>query len=160
MECEKREMNVYRQGKVITDQFYIDDDYNVPDARNDVKNVILGEGNLLIEDMKTVENYIRVSGKLVFKVLYLAEGEEPRLNSLEGRFPFEEMVYMEEVQDGNLFLKLAQTDVTVTMIHSRKLNVKALCELQLCSERKETLSLTADMSADFPLYKKYRKDEI
>lgn len=67
---------------------------------------------------------------------------------------------MEEVQDGNLFLKLAQTDVTVTMIHSRKLNVKALCELQLCSERKETLSLTADMSADFPLYKKYRKDEI
>lgn len=160
MECEKREMNVYRQGKVITDQFYIDDDYNVPDARNDVKNVILGEGNLLIEDMKTVENYIRVSGKLVFKVLYLVEGEEPRLNSLEGRFPFEEMVYMEEVQDGNLFLKLAQTDVTVTMIHSRKLNVKALCELQLCSERKETLSLTADMSADFPLYKKYRKDEI
>lgn len=160
MECEKREMNVYRQGKVITDQFYIDDDYNVPDARNDVKNVILGEGNLLIEDMKTVENYIRVSGKLVFKVLYLAEGEEPRLNSLEGRFPFEEMVYMEEVQDGNLFLKLAQTDVTVTMIHSRKLNVKALCELQLCSERKETLSLTADMNADFPLYKKYRKDEI
>ena len=34
MECEKREMDVYRQGKVITDQFYIDDDYNVPDANS------------------------------------------------------------------------------------------------------------------------------
>ena len=57
MECEKRDMEVYRQGKVITDQFYIDDDYNVPDVKNDVKNVILGEGNLSIEDMKVVENY-------------------------------------------------------------------------------------------------------
>ena len=160
MECEKRQMDVYRQGKVTTDQFYIDDDYNVPDAKHDVKNVILGEGSLLIEDMKVVENYIRVSGKLVFKVLYLAEGEEVRLSALEGRFPFEEMVYMEEGAEGNLFLKLAQSDVTVTMIHSRKLNVKALCELQLCSERKETLSLTSDMDADFPLYKKYRKEQI
>ena len=160
MEYEKREMDVYRQGKVITDQFYIDDDYNVPDAKHDVKNVILGEGSLLIEDMKVVENYIRVSGKLVFKVLYLAEGEEVRLSALEGRFPFEEMVYMEEGAEGNLFLKLAQTDVTVTMIHSRKLNVKALCELQLCSEQKETLSFTSDMDADFPLYKKYRKEQI
>lgn len=160
MECEKRDMDVYRQGKVITDQFYIDDDYNVPDTKNDVKNVVLGEGSLLIEDMKAVENYIRVSGKLVFKVLYIADDEELKLGTLEGRLPFEEMVYMDEVQEGNLFLKTAQTDVTVTMVHSRKLNIKALNELQICSERKETLSLTADMETDFPLYKKYRKEQI
>ena len=61
MECERRDMDVYRQGKVITDQFYVDDDYNVPDAKNDVGSVIIGEGNLLVEDMKVVENYIRVS---------------------------------------------------------------------------------------------------
>lgn len=160
MECEKRDMEVYRQGKIITDQFYIDDDYNVPDAKNDVKSVVLGEGSLSIEDMKVVENYIRVSGKLVFKVLYMAEGEDTRLNALEGRMPFEEMVYMEEAQDGNLFMKLAQAEVTVTMIHSRKLNIKALCELQICPEKKETISLTTDMNADFPLYKKYKKEQV
>lgn len=160
MECEKRQMDVYRQGKVTTDQFYIDDDYNVPDTKNDVRNVILGEGSLLIEDMKTVENYIRVSGSLAFKVLYIADEEELRLGTLEGRLPFEEMVYMEDTQEGNPFLKAAQTDVTVTMIHSRKLNIKALCELQLCSEQKETLSLTSDIETEFPLYKKYRKEQI
>ena len=36
MECERRDMDVYRQGKAITDQFYVDDDYNVPDAKSDV----------------------------------------------------------------------------------------------------------------------------
>ncbi len=160
MECEKREMDVYRQGKVITDQFYIDDDYNVPDVKNDVGNVILGEGNLQVEDLKVVENYIRVSGKLIFKVLYVSEGGEMRPGALEGRIPFEEMVYMEEAQEGTPFVKLAQTDVTVTMIHSRKLNIKALCELEICSEKRDTLSLTTDVTADFPVYKKSRQEQL
>lgn len=160
MECEKREMDVYRQGKVITDQFYIDDDYNVPDVKNDVGNVVLGEGNLQVEDLKVVENYIRVSGKLIFKVLYVAEGAEVRLSALEGRIPFEEMVYIEESQEGTPFVKLAQTDVTVTIIHSRKLNIKALCELEICSEKRDSLSLTTDVAADFPVYKKSRQEQL
>ena len=60
MEYVTRQMQTYKTGKVITDQFYIDDDYNVPDAKSDVKKVILGEGTLTVEDMKVVENYIRV----------------------------------------------------------------------------------------------------
>lgn len=160
MEYDKREMEVYRQGKTLADQFYIDDDYNVPDAKSDVKSVILGEGSLLVEDMKIVENYIRVSGKLLFKVLYVAEGIEVRLGTLEGRLPFEEMIYMEEAQEGNLFVKLAQADLTVTMIHSRKLNIKALAELQICSEGKESLEITSDITGDVPLYKKYRKQQV
>ncbi len=160
MEYGKKDLDVYRQGKVIADQFYVDDDYNVPDAKDDVKEIILGEGSLVVEDLRIVENYIRVSGKLVFKVLYETEGEEMRLSSLEGRMPFEEMVYMEEPQEGGLFIKLAQADVTVTMIHSRKLNVKALCEIQVCSERKDVITLTTDADAEFSLYKKYGTKQI
>ena len=43
MEYEKKELLIYQQGKTITDQFYIDDDYNVPDAKNDVRRVVLSE---------------------------------------------------------------------------------------------------------------------
>ena len=63
MEYVTKQMQTYQTGKSITDQFYIDDDYNVPDAKGDVKRVILGEGTLHVEDMKVVENYIRASGK-------------------------------------------------------------------------------------------------
>ena len=76
MEYVTKQMQTYKTGNIITDQFYIDDDYNVPDAKNDVKKVILGEGTLTVEDMKVVENYIRVSGKLNFKVLYVTEEGE------------------------------------------------------------------------------------
>ena len=160
MECEKKGFQVYRQGRVITDQFYIDDDYNVPDVKSDVRDVILGKGTLGIEDMKVVENYIRVSGKLYFRILYAADEGEMHLGALEGQIPFEEMVYMEEAQEDTLFVKLAEAELTVTMIHSRKLNIKALAELQICSEGKEELSVTTDIEAGFPLYKKQKKQQL
>lgn len=114
MEYEKKELLIYQQGKTITDQFYIDDDYNVPDVKSDVRRVVLSEGALQVEDVKVVENYIRVSGKMNFKVLYAAEDAENRLACLEGRLPFEEMVYMEEPLKGNPFIKSSDIDVTVT----------------------------------------------
>ena len=101
MEYEKKEFTAYRQGRTIRDQFYIDDDYNVPDARHDVKRVILGDGVLQIEDIKRVENYVRVSGKMNFKVLYVTDEGEMRMAFLEGNIPFEEMVYVEEEPEEN-----------------------------------------------------------
>ena len=62
MEYVTKQMQTYKTGNTIMDQFYIDDDYNVPDVKNDVKKVILGEGTITVEDMKVVENYIRVAG--------------------------------------------------------------------------------------------------
>ena len=35
MEYMKKQIPTYRAGQVITDQFYIDDDYNVPDVKSD-----------------------------------------------------------------------------------------------------------------------------
>ena len=154
MEYEKKELLIYQQGKTITDQFYIDDDYNVPDAKNDVRRVVLSEGTLQVEDVKVVENYIRVSGKMNFRVLYAADDSENRLACLDGRLPFEEMVYMEEPLTGNPFIKSSDIDITVTMIHSRKLNVKALAELQVCSEGQEQVELTIDAENGQELYKK------
>lgn len=160
MEYDKKEFLVYRQGRTITDQFYIDDDYNVPDAKHDVNRVILGEGTLTVEDMKKVENYVRVSGKMNFKVLYVTDEGEMRLAFLEGRIPFEEMVYTEEEPEENLFVKAMDCDVSVTMIHSRKLNIKALVELQICSEGKREESLTLDAQGKTGLYKRYEKQDI
>lgn len=160
MEYDKKEFLVYRAGKTITDQFYIDDDYNVPDAKHDVKRVIMGEGTLQVEDMKRVENYVRVSGKMNFRVLYVTDEGEMRPAFLEGRIPFEEMVYTEEEPEANLFLKSRDCDLSVTMIHSRKLNIKAMAEICLCSEGKQDERLTLDVEDGGKLFKKYTKNDL
>ena len=159
MEYVTRQMQTYRTGNRITDQFYIDDDYNVPDAKSDVKKVILGEGTLAVEDMKVVENYIRVSGKMNFKVLYVTDEGETRLSCLEGRIPFEEMIYLEQEPVGNLFVQSSSADLTVTAIHSRKLSIKTLAELTVCSEGKQESELTTDIECGQSLYKSICDDE-
>ena len=49
MECEKRYFTVYHQGKEMNDQFYLDEDFNVPDIKRDVQRIILSEGKVHID---------------------------------------------------------------------------------------------------------------
>ena len=73
MELIRKQVRMNQMGKTVTDQFMIDGDYNVPDAKNDVGSVLSSEGSLRIEETRRVENYLRVTGKLNFKVLYVTD---------------------------------------------------------------------------------------
>ena len=49
MELIKKRIQTNVIGKTITDQFVIDDDYNVPDSKSDVGRVVAGEGTVKVE---------------------------------------------------------------------------------------------------------------
>ena len=155
MEFEKKYFNVYRQGREITDQFYLDEDFNVPDMKRDVQRIILSEGKIQIEDIKRVENYIRVTGEMLFKVLYVTDEGETKITSLDGKLPFEEMVYTEEEPLENIFVKYANADLTVNVIHSRKLNLKAVVDMKLLSDGQREEEILYDISDNISLYKRY-----
>ena len=157
MEYEKKEMLIYQQGKTITDQFYLDDDYNVPDARSDVGKVILSEGKLKVEELKEVENYIRAAGTLAFRILYESDDIEQKLCVLEGRIPFEEMIYAENDGEETFFIRNERTEFTVSVVHSRKLTLRVAAEMELGRERMRDEELTTDAESDFPVYKKRQK---
>lgn len=157
MELMKRRIRKNQTGKRIVDQFVVDDDYNVPDVKEDVKRIVLSEGNLKIDEVRPVENYVRVIGKLYFKVLYVAESMQPRLASLEGKLPFEEMIYAEEDEDMSFTVCDAKVDFSSSVIHSRKLNMKAMVELTLCPGKIVEEELAVDIESDVPVYKKQRE---
>ena len=123
MELRKKNVHCSQIGKRMIHQFFVDDDYNVPDAKNDVLRVVQGEGHVKVEGIERMENYLRVSGKLYFQVLYVTDEVEPKLSAVEGRLPFEEMVYIEE---GDAQVTYSVGDYRVefvpTLIHSRKMN--------------------------------------
>ena len=63
MELVKKQIHANQVGKKMVDQFLVDDDFNVPDTKNDVQRVVAGEGTVKIEDVRPVENYVRVTGR-------------------------------------------------------------------------------------------------
>ena len=160
MECLKKEIRTFEKQHIVSNQFYVDEDYNVPDAKRDVGKVILSAGELRIEEKKQVESYLKVSGKLAFKILYISDEAVPQLSSLDGRIPFEETIYLEEALEGNLVLQTAQTDLAVTVIHSRKLNLKTLAEISLDTEKCVQQDITMDIECGEPVLKKTKEEEI
>ena len=71
MEYVKRNVPVYQQGNTIFDQFYLNEDVNVADAKPDVRRVIHTDGVMKVEELKKVENYIRAVVKTyIFEYVY------------------------------------------------------------------------------------------
>ena len=160
MELVKKKVRTNMLGKTVIDQFMIDDDYNVPDMKSDIGRVISGEGNLKVEEVKRVENYLRVVGKLYFKVLYVTDGSDPHLASLDGKIPFEEMIYMEEEAAGEYVVQVTRIEFSAVVIHSRKLAIKAVAELAVHTERTVDEETTVDVEGGERIYKKQRPMEL
>lgn len=60
MELIKKQIHYNQEGKHTFDQFVLDEDYNVPDAKEDVRQIIQNIGTIKVEDIRMVENYILV----------------------------------------------------------------------------------------------------
>lgn len=157
MELMKRQIRKNEVKKGIVTQFVVDEDFNVPDVKDDVKRIVVSEGKVRIDDMRPVENYVRVMGKLYFRVLYETEGFEPGRCTLEGKIPFEEMIYTEEKQE-TYGVRECKVDFATSMIHSRKLNIKAVVDLEIGGEQITHDEVTVDVDSDISMYKK--KQEI
>ena len=155
MELIRKQVRMNQMGKTVTDQFMSGGDYNVPDAKSDVGRVLSGEGSLRIEETRRVENYLRVTGKLNFKVLYVTDSGDPRPGALEGMIPFEEMVYMEEENgEGEDIVQVQRVECGVSLIHSRKLAVKALAEMTVHTEQITEKQVTLDVDGEEGIYLK------
>lgn len=159
MELWTREIQTNAQGKIRLDQFVLDEDYNVPDSKRDMQRIIASEAKPIIENVMRVENYVKVNGKLEFQILYVGEGLEPALSSLEGKLPFEEMVYTEAGED-MYDVKMVRVDLRANMIHSRKLRLKAIVELELEEQKECSETIPMDVESDLSLYKKKGKKDI
>jgi len=158
MEIITKQIEMNQEVKRLTDQFVLDEDFNVPDSKNDVEKIVSSEGILHIDEIRPVENYLRVQGYVKFQILYMAEGIEPVFSGLEGKIPFVEMVYVEEKANLNYELQHARAEIAVQMIHSRKLRIKAMGELNLVSAKQNIEEIPTDVEGS--VFKKEKQLEL
>lgn len=156
MELIQKAIRYNQEGKRTFDQFYLDEDYNVPDTKEDVRQIVQGKGEVKIEDIRLVENYVRISGKLYFQILYVTDQGEPQPSVLEGKIPFEEMVYTEGQDMEQYFVQNIRVEFGTTLVHSRKISIRAMVEMEIGREKLEDEETAVDLECDIPVYKKKR----
>lgn len=154
MELIRKPIHYTQEGKSIFDQFYLDEDYNVPDQKDDVQRIIQGSAECRPEDVRPVENYVKVTGKVYFRILYITASGDPKPAVLEGKLPFEEMVYAENDGNETFFIRNMRTEFTGSVVHSRKLSLRIMTELEIGRESLRDEELTVDVESDIPVYRK------
>ena len=135
MNLRKAKLRMGDEKKTASVQIAVEDDINISDTKPDVTEVVFDKGELYIDEIKVGTDYANVKGKFVFSVLYYsAEGEKP-LYSMSGAIAVEEHITMEGVKTGD-FVTVQQhlEDLSVMMINSRKISVRALITLHLTSD--------------------------
>lgn len=132
MQLVKKEIrtNNHKTSKSI--QLTIDDDFNVTDTKPDIDKIILSQGQVVIDDTEAMVDRILVKGHVSFKLLYSLAKTEGELDSMEGSVPFEETINVDNLLP-SCETKVAcnMEDLTISLIHSRKVEVKGLIHLKI-----------------------------
>lgn len=145
-------------------QMTLEDDVIISDSRPDAAKLILDRGNMAVDEVKVTDDHVTVKGKLEFSVLYLTEkgsGAEGRndVACMEGEIPFEEMVFMEGVRNGDgVNVDWEIEDLSIGLINSRKISVQSLIGLSLSCEEIRDEETAVDLHSDEPV--EFRKKTL
>ena len=146
---ELKKENIHRIGLVAegavcgtTASFTLDDDFNVPDAKPDAKAVVREVGTVRVLEKKCTGGRLHIRGVLSVNVLYLGENGAG-MYGIENEIPFDEMIHMNRADCQDILVHAELDDISSALVHSRKINVKALITVKtVCEEMKDEVIVT------------------
>ncbi|MBQ7841555.1 MAG: DUF3794 domain-containing protein [Lachnospiraceae bacterium] len=149
MEFIQKSIHMDQMKCAASAQVTLEDDINITDAKPDVYQLVMEQGQVDIEEVRAVEDHVHVKGTLKFQVLYISDEEVRCPACMEGMLSFSESVFMNGVSaSDNVQVKPVLEDLSVGMINSRKLSVQALVDLSLCVEVVEECQTAVGFEGD------------
>ncbi|MCM1157821.1 MAG: DUF3794 domain-containing protein [Bacteroidales bacterium] len=148
MEFIKREIRNFTWKVKNAMQFTIDDTINIPENLLDMERLILVKGNVVIEETQAQTSRFQVKGTLNYQILYCADKEGNVFDSLNGKVPFVEYINADGTSETDYIeVHASLNDLTVTMLHSRKISLKALIGIDYQVKENETFQAVTDIEA-------------
>lgn len=152
MELKKVKIHRNQEMGTAVSQITLDDDYNVPDYRPDIVKVLKEKGELRFDEVKAGSGVVWVKGSLIFRILYRSDQEMGKISCLRGEIPFQEKLNMDGLQE---FVPVRAhgdiEDITIGVINSRKLSVRAVVVLKAAAEEEvdEEFTVGAEEAEDY-----------
>ena len=148
VELRKESVQMLQVKSRASSQIPFDSVYHVPDARQDIGRLIQSKGAVCVDEVRLSEGKAFVSGNLKVDILYVGE-ENWKVSSLEAKLPFDEILNLDGIASGDkMCLKWDIEDLSVRMIHSRKLNIKAIVTLFAVVDEMMGIQLPVEISEE------------
>ncbi len=145
MEFIKKQITNYTWKVKNVMQFTLDDTINISENLLDIERLVLVKGNVVIEEVTPMVDRFQIKGSLNYQILYMADEESNTFDSVSGKVPFVEYINADGTKETDYVeVHASLNDITVTMLHSRKLSLKALIGIDYqVKEKDEFMALTA-----------------
>lgn len=135
MELEKKNIHMTKVSCKSSLQITLDEDFNVPDVKPDLEQIIKLQGQAVVKESKLNHGKLTITGRLKFNLLYLGNDAARPIHSIRGELPFEELVNMDEAcPEDHLTVRAHIEDLSSSVIHSRKVNVRSLILLEFAAK--------------------------
>lgn len=131
MDLSKKYIHMNQEkGKAVT-QITLDDDFNVPDMKPDLIRIILDKGEIRLDETTITQDHVWLKGVLKFSLLYRSDQEAGKISSMSGEIPFQESLAIDGANEYDTAkMSWEMEDLSIGIINSRKLSVKALVVLK------------------------------
>ncbi|MGN0484463.1 MAG: SPOCS domain-containing protein [Lachnospiraceae bacterium] len=147
MELKRKQIPMTGETGRAVSQIALDTDRNVPDNRPDMRKVVVGKGEIFTDEVKVTSDHVFLRGRLVYNVLY--EAENGQLKSLKGEIPFQENLSMDGITENEqVHLQWRTEELNITMIHSRKLGIRALLTVTVLHPVTQSATLCYEVSRE------------
>ncbi len=125
MELKKEDIQILRTKSKASSQVTFDVDYNVPDVKPDIGRMIQNKGEMTVEEVRLNEGHAFLKGKLQADLFMSVRRMGEFTVFLHP--PMEETLNLDGIVNGDkMCLKWEIEDLSIHIIHSRKMNIKAV----------------------------------
>ena len=154
MELKREDIQMLRVKSRATSQVTFDADYNVPDAKPDIGRMIQNKGDVHMEEVRLSDGRAFLKGALQVDLLYVGD-EEHKICSLSAKLPLDETLNLDGIVSGDkICLRWEIEDLSVHLIHSRKMNIKAIVTFYAAVDELAGIRLPAGVDEEAALQKK------
>ncbi len=137
-----------------TMQVLVQNDIIVPDIKSDMSKILQIDSCAMVEKVEVGDRRANINGSLALTILYVPEGDEKPVCSINTSVPFEALAENSMISIGSHCMVRADAyHVEFSMLNSRKLSVKVIVELDIRCIRENNVELVCDVSADVPIEK-------
>lgn len=144
MELRKENVHVLRVKSKAESQITFDEDYNVPDTKPDIGRMIQSKGQVQMDEVNLSDNKAFLKGTFSVDLLYVGDGEG-KVYSFTANLPIVETLNLDGIESGDkMCLKWEIEDLSLHVINSRKLNIKAILTFSGVVDDLSTISLPVE----------------
>lgn len=161
MELLMKNIHMCRQAKQAETQITLDEDLNVPDVRPDAQMIIQSRERVTLEHTRAEAGKLFVDGYMEVSILYLDDTKERQIHRLDTRLPFDEAIAVDGLESGdNVRVRYETEDLSVTLINSRKLAIRAILSFSAAVDEIYDMSAAVETQSALELCERRKRLEL